>query len=439
MRSVDQAPFVPPVALIIAGGKGTRLGLSDLPKPMAPLMGMPLLEHQIRLLASQGITDIYILSGFLAEKIIDYFGDGQAWKVSIKHIVEKQALGTAGAIKQVEKEIKDDFLVLYGDVYLDLDLKALIAFHRKNQAEVSLVVHPNDHPQDSDLVSLDAQGRISAFHSKPHAPGSYYRNLVNAALYMCSPCIFSYIPEGLSRDFGKDIFPAMLEDKRILYAYNTSEYLKDMGTPERLHSVEAAIREGKSRARNLKNKQKAVFLDRDGVVNKEIGGVLKPEDLELAPDIADSIKILHEASFLVILVTNQPFIAKGMITFEELERIHGKMEWEISSKGAYFDALYVCPHHPEKGWPGEVAELKRECSCRKPEPGLILQALEAFNIDPDQSYIIGDRLSDLEAGRRAKLKAGLLIVPEDETLKDYSEPRYFALKDAVQDILKGNV
>jgi len=425
-------------AVIIAGGKGTRLGLPDLPKPMAPLLGKPLLAWQIDLLQQSGVRNIIILGGYLGHKIVEYFGDGTAFGVQIRYVMEDQPLGTAGAMLQVEADLKQDFLVLYGDVFVDMDLQALLDFHERLPSAGTLVVHPNDHPHDSDLVDADPEGFVKAFLSKPHPAGASYKNLVNAALYVLSPQVFDFIPRDRSSDFGKDVFPAMVTAGVKLRAYSTPEYLKDMGTPQRLESVAKAVASGKTARRNLKHKQKAIFLDRDGIINREIGGVLDSSQFELLDGIVPALKAIHQSDYLAIVVTNQPFIAKGQLSFSGLDAIHARMDTLLGLEGTFVDALYFCPHHPEKGWEGEVVELKIDCECRKPAPGMLYQAAKDFNIDLQASYILGDRTHDTLSGMNVGLKGSLLIgaasAPADACTGCFS-----TVMDAVTAILEGNV
>lgn len=405
---------LPPVA-IIAGGKGTRLGLKDLPKPMAPINGKPLLQYHLESLSAQGFKKVYVLAGHMAEKIVEAFGDGSGYGLEIEYLIEDVPLGTAGAVLQLKDRINEDFMVIYGDVYVDMDYKALLRFHRQRPNGGTLVVHPNDHPYDSDLVAVDAQWNVTQFHSKPHPDGFEYRNLVNAALYVLTPSVFSYIPSDHSSDFGKHIFPAMVAGGETLRAYSTPEYLKDMGTPDRLEKVGAAIASGKAAARNKAHRQRAIFFDRDGVINKEVDGVKRPEQMELLPTIAQALKQVNESNYLAIVVTNQPFIAKGMMSYEDLEAVHRRLETLLGTERCFIDGLYFCPHHPEKGWEGEVPELKVDCQCRKPSPGMLLQAADDFNIDLSKSYIIGDRTSDMAAGVAAGLAGGFLLGQEEHS------------------------
>lgn len=425
-----------PEAVIIAGGKGTRLGLPDLPKPMAPLLGQPLLEYQIRLLKNAGVKRVHILAGYLADKIVAYFGDGAAWGIEIRYWIESSPLGTAGAVLQLAGVMTGDFFVLYGDVFVDMDLLSLYRFHRSMAGDGTLTVHPNDHPHDSDLVALGPDKSIRAFIPKPHAPGQEYRNVVNAALYVLGPEVFPFIPRDRPSDFGKDVFPAMLAAGKKLLAYATPEYLKDMGTPHRLESVSQAVLAGKPARRNLANWQKAIFLDRDGIINVERGGILHPDDFELLPGTVQALKLIHSSDYLAIVVTNQPFLAKGQMSPADLDRVHARMDTLLGREGAYIDALYYCPHHPEKGWPGEVPELKIDCRCRKPGPGLLEQAAADFHIDLSESYIVGDRIQDTKAGIAAGLKGSLLVAPGAAGKPGEFTRRHDTLLEAVCSILE---
>ena len=181
-----------------------------------------------------------------------------------------------------------------------------------------------------------------------------------------------------------------------------------MGTPDRYYSVCADYREGRVTGKNLKNKQKAIFLDRDGTINKYVGFLRNIDDFELIDGVAEAIRKINESGYLAIVVTNQPVIARGEVSFNELEEIHNKMETLLGKEGAYLDAIYYCPHHPHKGYEGERPELKIDCDCRKPKPGMLLKAAEDFNIDLSKSWMIGDGQNDIEAGINAGCKTVLI-------------------------------
>ena len=394
--------------VIIAGGKGTRLGLKEIPKPMVVINGKPLLEHQIDLAKRYGLTDIYILSGHLSNVIIDYFGDGSKFGVTITHVIEDKPLSTAGAVMQLEGVLNERFMVFYGDTIMDIDLANFIAFDTKNTDAIgSILVHPNDHPYDSDLIEVNEAHKVTAFLSKPHKNVLFYANMVNAALYILSPEIFKYITPNEASDFGKDIFPKLIKSEN-LYAYKTTEYIKDMGTPDRFKKVENDLVSGKVSRLNRGNKQQAVFLDRDGVINKEVDQLADINDFELIDNVIEAIKSLNKSNYLVIVITNQPVIAKGFITIEQLDEVHKKMDTLLGNEGAFLDDLFYCPHHPETGFKGEVPALKIKCECRKPNSGMLTAAAQKYNIDLQESWFIGDRYTDISAGKNASTKTILL-------------------------------
>ncbi len=389
-------------AVILAGGKGTRLGklTHDIPKPMIPLLGKPLLEYHIEWCKRYGIEEVILIVNHLKEPILQHFGDGSGFGIKISYFEESAPLGTVGGIKEIEHQLTDDFLVLYGDVLIDLDLERLLHFHRAKKSEATLVVHPNDHPYDSDLVELDKEERIIAVLPKPHEEGVFYHNMVNAAVYLFSPKVLKHLPKGKKADFGKDIFPKLYKGV-AMYGYNTTEYLKDMGTPDRLAQVESDVKSGKVKARNLARKQRCIFLDRDGVLNPDHDLIHKMEDMELYPWTAKAVKRINKSLFLSVVTTNQSVVARGLTDIQGLGNIHKKMESLLGNQGAKLDAIYYCPHHPDSGFEGENPAYKIECDCRKPKAGMHKEAAARFHIDLKQSYMIGDSERDTLAGKNA--------------------------------------
>lgn len=404
-------------AVILAGGLGTRLRekIKKIPKPMIKIGGLPLLEHQINLLKRYNIKEIFILTCYLSEVIEKYFRDGRNFGVSITYFKEKNPLGTTGGVKEIEDKLNNNFIVIYGDVMIDMDISKMLAFHKKKNSECTLVLHPNDHPYDSDLVEIDSNQKIIAFHPKPHSENEYFRNLVNAGLYIVSSKILRYIKRGVKADFAKDIFPKIVK-KAVLYGYNTAEYLKDVGVPERIVEVRRDYFCGKITRFNRHHKRRAIFMDRDGVINKKIGLIYKIEDFELIPSVGKAIKKINDSEFLAIVITNQPVVARNLCSIKELETIHKKLETLLGEERAKLDAIYYCPHHPDKGFPEENPKYKIKCNCRKPKTGLIEKAKRDFNIDLKKSYFIGDSFRDILCGKNAGLRT--IGVKTGDGLKD---------------------
>lgn len=391
--------------MIMAGGKGTRIASvnSAVPKPMLTVAGKPVLQHQIECLRRQGFTDIVLTIGHLGKQIEDFFGDGTRLGVSISYIRETAPLGTAGALYYLKGQTKEDFLLLNGDLIFDVDLHRLAAFHKQRGAQATLLAHPNDHPYDSGLLQTDENDRVQGWLTKEDKR-EWCQNCVNAGIHVLSPKVLDRIPAAQKTDLDRDILKPLLASGMV-YAYRTPEYVKDMGTPERIREVEHDLRVGLVRQKNLSQKQRAVFLDRDGTINRYEGFLRDIEQFELLPEAAKAIRRINQSGYLAIVVTNQPVIARGEVTWEELRRIHCKMETLLGQEGAYLDDIFICPHHPDKGFAGERPEYKIDCSCRKPKPGLLLQAAEKYNIDLAGSWMIGDSERDVQAGLAAGCRA----------------------------------
>ena len=399
--------------VIMAGGRGTRISelFPDIPKPLIPIDGIPVLEREVCSLASQGFRDIILTVSYLHEKIEEHFGDGSKWGVKIEYFVENTPLGNAGALFKLN--LKEDFLLLNADAMFDVDFNRFVDFHKQHGGLVTLFTHPNSHPYDSGLLIADKNDAVEQWLAKEDSRPEYYRNRVNAGLHVINPSVLEL--SGIDADkvgaVGENGKPIKVDlDRQLLkplagtgkmFCYDSPEYVKDMGTPERYDAVCEDYKAGRVSGKNLQNKQKAIFLDRDGTINKYVGFLRNINEFELLDGAADAIKKINASGYLAIVITNQPVIARGEVSFEELERIHNKMETLLGKKGAYLDAIYFCPHHPHKGYEGERPELKFDCDCRKPKPGMLLKAAQDFNIDLAQSWMIGDGENDIRAGQNA--------------------------------------
>ncbi|MBR3764389.1 MAG: HAD-IIIA family hydrolase [Clostridia bacterium] len=411
-------------AVIMAGGRGTRLAsvARDIPKPMVLVGGMPVLEYELQMLREQGFTDILMTVGHLGRFIMDYFGDGsgvspatgEPFGLHIEYFVEEQPLGNAGALLLLRDQLTEDFLLLNGDVVFNVDLRRMAEFHREKDALATLFVHPNSHPYDSALLLEDESGAVARWLTKEEPRPEYYHNIVNAGLHILSRRVIddllATLPpcEGPRKlDLDRQVLRPLAGAGRML-CYHSPEYVKDMGTPDRLEAVRGDFDAGRLQRGSLIHRQKAIFIDRDGTINEYVGFLRHTEELNLLPGVAEAIRRIHDAGYLAIVVTNQPVIARGEVSWEGLDEMHRKMETLLGLEGAYIDDLFLCPHHPDAGFPGERPEYKIPCTCRKPKPGMLLAAAEKYNIDLAASWMIGDSSRDVQAGQAAGCRTALI-------------------------------
>ena len=395
-----------------------------IPKPLIPIKNKdgiekPVLEWEIESLAAQGFKDIILTVSHMADKIIEHFGDGSQLGVSIEYFVEETPLGNAGALFKLRDQLTEPFLLLNADAVFDIDFNRFVEYHRAHCGLVTLFTHPNSHPYDSGVLIAEEDGSVKRWLTKEDVRPQWYANRVNAGLHVIDPAVLGMagIDAGL---IGTEVDGKRIKvdlDRQILkplcgtgkmFCYDSPEYVKDMGTPERYEAVCRDFQNGIVAAKNLSHKQKAVFLDRDGTINKYVGFLRDIGDFELIPGVAEAVRKINTSGYLAIVVTNQPVIARGEVTVPELQEIHNKMETLLGAEGAYLDSIYYCPHHPHKGYEGEVPELKIDCDCRKPKPGMLVMAAEVSNIDLSTSWMIGDGENDIKAGMAAGCKTALI-------------------------------
>lgn len=410
-------------AVIMAGGKGTRLAAltkDEIPKPMVAVAGKPLLLWQIERLKENGITDIIMVIGHLGEKIQEYFGDGNGFGVRIRYFVEETPLGTAGSFYYLKDMIDEEtFVMMSGDLFFDIDFERMIRFHKEKESVATLFVHPNGHPHDSDLLVLDQEDRAIRFDSKHNVRDYWYDNCVNAGIFVFSKMICDRVPEPVKRNLENDIIKGMIDDGIPVYGYRSPEYVKDVGTVERIEQALADIESGLVSGKSLKKKQKCIFMDRDGTINQYRGFIYKEEDFELEDCAMEAIRKINKSGYLGIVVTNQPVVARGLCEIEDVERIHKKLATLLGREGVFLDDILFCPHHPDKGFPEENPVYKIPCECRKPKTGMIQKAAERYNIDLENSWIVGDTTMDIQTGVNAGLHTALVMTGEGGNDKKY--------------------
>lgn len=397
--------------VILAGGAGTRLAalMGELPKALVDIAGKPLIHRQLDLVARHRFTKALLLIKHGASYIRSSCGNGSAWGMAIEYREEADARGTAGALREAYERLDDRFVVLYGDIVLNVDLERMWSAHVAREADATLFVHPNDHPYDSDIVETDLSDRIVALHPYPHPQERDLPNLVNAGLYVVEKRCLDSIPkvDGIL-DFAKQLVPILLHDGKHLSAYRSREYVKDAGTTDRLSIVVADMASGRVGEGSLETPAPTVFLDRDGTLIDDPGYIANPEQIRPFPGVGQALRRLNRSRYLAVLASNQPVVARGEVDERGLKLIHNRLEQLLGRDHAYLDAIYYCPHHPDRGFPGERPEYKIACNCRKPATGMIERAVAEMNIGPIDSWMIGDSSVDVETAARANLRSVVL-------------------------------
>lgn len=379
-------------AVILAGGRGERLKpfTDKNPKPMVPVLGKPFLEHLVLLLKDNGIKEIVILTGYLGEKIKDYFGDGSKFGVKIKYSYtpfqnEKGQENESGLrIKNAENLLDKKFILMYCDNYWPLQLEKLEKFYEMKGADVSLVAFSNKDNSTKNNILVDENGYIVKYDKSRKEEKL---NGVEIGFFIINKKVLDLLPNK-NCQFERDILPQLVSKKQVS-GYLTDNKYYSIGDLERVKDME-----------NFLAPKKVIFLDRDGVINKKAPKadyVKKWEEFEFLSGAVEAIKNLTSKGFDIYLITNQPGVARGLMTKQDLDSIHQKMQEELEKNGGKIKAIYACMHNWDEG-----------CECRKPKPGLLFQAARENYLDLTKIIFIGDDERDEKAGKLAGCKTILI-------------------------------
>lgn len=397
-----------PNVVILAAGSGERLKpfTKIMPKPLIKIGSFSVLEHQIKLLSHHNFRNILIVTGYLEKKIFEESTRWSKYGVKISFQTAKP-IGTLEALRQIHRKVSNNFLLLYGDVMTNLDLKRLYNYHLKESSDITITSHRTDHPWDSDLLLLGSKNSIKKIYHLEKKGQNRSNHYSSGAIFVLNSRTLNYLNLVKHGDLMKDLVPKLLYQKNfIVKSYLTTEYMKDMGTPQRLWKVRADYQKG---IRGFNQKKPVVFLDRDGVINKEVNLLHKISEIEILGQAISGIKKLNDAGFLVIIISNQPVVARGLCTEREVMNINQKIIELLAQNGAVINAYYYCPHHPEKGYPDENPAYKTNCDCRKPKTGLMKKALLDFDIDMEKSWFVGDTTTDIQTGKNVGVRTILVL------------------------------
>ena len=378
-------------ACILVGGKGTRLGdlTRELPKPLIEIAeNIAFLDVVIGQIARQGFNDIVLLAGYLGDLVRARYEGRSFGLARVRVIVEPEPRATGGALVGAREIIAPHFLLLNGDTFFDINLRALVLACATDQ-EALIALHRVSDASRYGSVLLDGD-RVVRFLEKGQGAGPA---LISAGTYLLRASVIDRI-RSLPCSIESDIFPILAQEGR-LYGQACEGYFIDIGLPETLQQARREL--------SAITHRPAVFLDRDGVLNADHGYLHRPDQVDWIPGAQDSVRRLNDLGYCVVVVTNQAGVGHGYYDEEAVHSLHAWMQDQLAAKGAFIDAFYYCPYHPQ----ARVKKFRRQHIDRKPEPGMILRALSDLHIDRQRSFLIGDKKIDVEAARRAGIRGFL--------------------------------
>jgi len=376
-------------AVVLSGGLGTRLRplTLDTPKPLLPVGGRAFLDYLLWNLARHGIRRVHLTTGYLAHKVEQHCREHRPAGMEVRCAPEETPLGTGGGLKRLLPELADQVLVLNGDSLFDVNYLGLAALLRAGDADAALALRTVPDVSRYGSITLEGQ-RVASFAEKPPTPRP---GLVNGGVYAMRTEVLHRLPAGPC-SLEQDLFPGLARDGRLLGLPGDGFFI-DIGLPETYAQAQESVPAWR--------RKPALFLDRDGVLNRDRGYVHRPEDVEWLPGAVETVRRFNDLGYLVMVVTNQAGIARG---YYSEAAFHAFMDWmgeSLAEHGGHLDAVYHCPHHPTEG----QGPYRRECDCRKPNPGMLLRAMAEWEVDRAGSFLVGDKPSDVEAARRAGIAA----------------------------------
>lgn len=391
----------PPTALILAGGFGTRLEaeVPNLPKPMAPVAGRPFAEWLVDLLREAGVPRVVFCTGYRGEAIESFFGTGARFGVEIAYSHESEPLGTGGALRlAAESESGERLLAVNGDSWCEFDLDRLERLHRERRARATLWTVTVADGARYGSVNVRPDGSVGGFSEKSERGPAR----INAGVYLFERSALLAIPGGRPVSLEREVLPSLADCG--LFAVAGDGPLLDIGTPESYRGAERFFAEAR-RSRSAQSeatvsptirgevpmsRRRFVVLDRDGTLVVERHYLSDPAEVELTEGAAEGLRRFRGLGLGLVVVTNQSAVGRGLFDGARLASIHARLEAILAAEGIALDAIYVCPHVPED-----------DCACRKPRTGLLERAGRELAFDPAESFVIGDKASDIELGRRA--------------------------------------
>jgi D,D-heptose 1,7-bisphosphate phosphatase len=380
-------------AVILAGGLGTRLGefAALTPKPLLEVGGRPFLHYLINHLTRHGIKHIILLVGPHARHFLNFETQIDLKHLRLNIISDVPAAGTGGALRFTSDILDDQFLLMNGDSYFDFNLLDLTSPKCSEHITAHIALRRVTDISRYGSVTLEGE-RVIKFGEK----SGIGAGLINGGVYWLRKSLFEQETGGLI-SIENDIFPKVAAEGRLGGTVYDGNFI-DIGIPNDFQRAQSLLPQWQRRP--------AAFLDRDGIVNHDTGYVWHSDNYKWLEGSDRAIKRLNDLGYYVFIVTNQAGVARGLYQTADIERLHAYINKTLMERGAHIDAFYYCPHHPDFG----DGEYRQNCACRKPNPGMMLQAMNEWPVDLSRSFMIGDKDTDMQAAEAAGIPTRRLFL-----------------------------
>ncbi len=395
----------------MAGGKAVRLKneLGNLPKCLVKIGNKTLLDYQIQNIQRFSNKKIHFCLGYQHEQVLDFVNNNYK-NLEYSFSIEPKPLGTYGALVNSLDYLEENIFILFADILTNFNIDAGFDKFKKSNSDIMLITRFTDHPEDSDLIISDSNKRVLSIERQEK--GMIESPIGNSGLlYMKKNKIDKIIKHDVELDIMKDFIKSSLGSLNVVSSLSI-DYIKDIGTTKRLQEQRKKIKRF-----SFKN-QKICFIDRDETIINDQGNQNIVNEIKFKPFLLELFKFLQKNSYKIILITNQPGVAKGLFSIEELEKFHDHLQLKLIKEGVKpLNAIYYCPHHPQKGFPDENKKYKINCNCRKPKQGLVKSAIKEFQLEDSQFIFIGDTKADYEISKGFSNE--VFIVKSKHTEQDY--------------------
>lgn len=368
--------------VILAGGKGTRISAIQKKKikTLIKFKNIPFINYLLNFFCKFEFNKIYIIGGFRGNLLKKKFNKINKNFIQIECLIEKKSQGTGGALRLVRNKIKNNFILVNGDSFIDFNITNFYKLNFKNFIGSMLLVKNKFYKDNKKLNNLLTKKNIISFTKT---------GMMNAGVYFFKKKIFKYI-KNKNFSLENDCLVELINKKKLLGVKSSNEFI-DIGTKNNYKIAKKIIPKIFLKP--------AFFFDRDGVINYDYGYVHDIKSFHFKPGVLKAFKFLQKKNYYIFIVTNQAGIAKKKFSLKKFISLNQKLKKILSEKNIYINDIQYCPHHPS----GLIKKYTIDCNCRKPKNGMLNNILKSWLINKKNSFMIGDKKCDEQAAKKSKI------------------------------------